>query len=615
MKTHFLLIYFFVLFNLSGLFAQNFYKIETDISNIIDDKISVSVFTPKTGEKNAKFIFPAVIPGSYSRKDFGRFIENFTAYDDKGNKLSVKQKNFNVFEIKNAKNLQKITYLVNDTWDDTQFSDNFIFQPGGTNIAVNQNVVFNHQGFFGYLEGKKMLPYEIEIKKTADFFGASALEKKSESPEKITFSAPNYVRLVDSPLMFSKPDTVSFMVNDMRVRIAVYSETGMVKAEKVRELILPLGSALGKFFGKMPVKQYDFIMYFASFVSENAAKGGFGALEHNYCSFYFLPEIKGEQLDKMVKDVASHEFLHILTPLNIHSEEIEFFDFLEPKMSQHLWLYEGVTEYFSIIAQTQAGLTDRERFHETMTEKFKTSTKYKDVSFTDMSKNILTDRFKDDYSNVYYKGALIALLLDIRLHELSKNQKSLKSVLTALAEKYGAQKPFKDDALIEEIIAMTYPEIKTFFADYVQGEKPLPLEEYFKKIGFIYKKSHTEDVLTFGDISVGLDAESNKLIFTQTNKEKNVFAADEGDIILSVNGIELTQENLEMAFLPLRNADAGTVTEIKVQRNGGILLLKGSPKTEPQLTEHFFRFVAGVSEEEKARREAIFGKDLFIFDE
>jgi predicted metalloprotease with PDZ domain len=198
---------------------------------------------------------------------------------------------------------------------------------------------------------------------------------------------------------------------------------------------------------------------------------------------------------------------------------------------------------------------------------------------------------------------------------LSKNQKSLKSVLTALAEKYGAQKPFKDDALIEEIIAMTYPEIKTFFADYVQGEKPLPLEEYFKKIGFIYKKSHTEDVLTFGDISVGLDAESNKLIFTQTNKEKNVFAADEGDIILSVNGIELTQENLEMAFLPLRNADAGTVTEIKVQRNGGILLLKGSPKTEPQLTEHFFRFVAGVSEEEKARREAIFGKDLFIFDE
>jgi predicted metalloprotease with PDZ domain len=46
-------------------------------------------------------------------------------------------------------------------------------------------------------------------------------------------------------------------------------------------------------------------------------------------------------------DVVSHEFFHIVTPLSIHSKEIQDFDYNDPKMSQHLWMYEGVTEYFA----------------------------------------------------------------------------------------------------------------------------------------------------------------------------------------------------------------------------------------------------------------------------
>jgi hypothetical protein len=36
----------------------------------------------------------------------------------------------------------------------------------------------------------------------------------------------------------------------------------------------------------------------------------------------------------------SHEFFHILTPLNVHSKEIHDFDFNNPKMSALLWMYE-----------------------------------------------------------------------------------------------------------------------------------------------------------------------------------------------------------------------------------------------------------------------------------
>jgi predicted metalloprotease with PDZ domain len=67
-----------------------------------------------------------------------------------------------------------------------------------------------------------------------------------------------------------------------------------------------------------------------------------------------------EELVKSMMDVVSHEFFHIVTPLTIHSKEIQDFDYNDPKMSEHLWMYEGVTEYFANLFQINQGLIDEE---------------------------------------------------------------------------------------------------------------------------------------------------------------------------------------------------------------------------------------------------------------
>ena len=134
--------------------------------------------------------------------------------------------------------------------------------------------------------------------------------------------------------------------------------------------------------------------------------GGYGALEHNYSSLYFLPEIGMEsRLHSLVNEVAGHEFLHIQTPLNLHSEEIENFDFIDPKMSQHLWLYEGVTEYFAHLVQVQNGLIDQATFFKNMQDKIRQAEEFGNFSMTEMSKNVLTEAYKSKYNSVYNKGA------------------------------------------------------------------------------------------------------------------------------------------------------------------------------------------------------------------
>jgi predicted metalloprotease with PDZ domain len=96
----------------------------------------------------------------------------------------------------------------------------------------------------------------------------------------------------------------------------------------------------------MQKKNTVYSLYLSSLTEEDAK--GFGALEHPTATTVVLPEVMPkEELVKSMMDVVSHEFFHIVTPLSIHSKEIQDFDYNDPKMSQHLWMYEGVTEYFA----------------------------------------------------------------------------------------------------------------------------------------------------------------------------------------------------------------------------------------------------------------------------
>ncbi len=143
--------------------------------------------------------------------------------------------------------------------------------------------------------------------------------------------------------------------------------------------------------------------------------------------------------------MAAHEFFHILTPLSVHSEEIQYFDFTDPKMSEHLWLYEGSTEYHAHKAQLQAKLIPVDRFLSVMGTKITRSRMgFNDtLPFTFMSKHVLEPTYEKQYGNVYEKGALISLCLDVKLRQLSGGKYGLINLILDLSAKYGKGKPFK----------------------------------------------------------------------------------------------------------------------------------------------------------------------------
>ncbi|MGB1270348.1 MAG: peptidase M61, partial [Flavobacteriaceae bacterium] len=60
----------------------------------------------------------------------------------------------------------------------------------------------------------------------------------------------------------------------------------------------------------------------------------FGALEHLSSTTVVYPEsyTKKQLADGMINGTVSHEFFHIVSPLSVHSEEIQNFNFNEPNM-------------------------------------------------------------------------------------------------------------------------------------------------------------------------------------------------------------------------------------------------------------------------------------------
>ena len=592
-----------------------FYQFTIDLTKVKQDKVNVNLLVVPQKKKEVVYYMPKIVPGTYANYDFGRFVSDFTARTKQGKLLTVEKLDENSWRIKQADQLHRISYTVEDTWD-TELPGDFVFEPGGTNIEEDKNFVLNTHGFFGYLDDQKRVPYQVEVIKPAGFYGSTPLTAVKTTASTDTYALDSYNHLVDSPMMYNKPDTTVLKVGGADILISVFSPNKKLTASEVGKTIGPMLEAQKEYLGgKLPIKKYAFLIYL---FDRQPKSGKMGALEHSYSSLYCLPEYGAETLAQTIRDVSAHEFFHILAPLSIHSEQIHYFDFNKPQMSKHLWLYEGITEYFAGHMQAKQGLIDLPKYAEMLQEKFFAADQYNDtLPFTVMSKGCL-DVHKDQYDNVYQKGALINLCLDVKLRQLSGGKYGVQNMMADLAKMYGKDKPFKDDELFDVITKLTYPEIRTFFKRHVEGPEPLPLEEVFAAVGILYKaRGGTTKSISMGNIQLGFNPETKRLKIADISK-MNDFGRKMGyqanDEIVALNGKPLTVENAQQVLTDFKEkTKEGDNLEMTVARKdagGKEQQVKLQSKVQAVETEqkHLFQQMENPTAEQSALRKAWVGQ-------
>ena len=558
-----------------------------DLNDVKEDKVMVTVTSPKISRDEVTYSVPKIVPGTYSVDDYGKYIEDFKAFDNKGTLLSTTKTDENTWTIKNAKTLAKVTYLVNDTFDTEKgsgFGNADIFSPAGTNIDAGKNFMLNMHGFVGYFQDKKDLPYTVSISHPETLWGATSMTDMDASITNDLFTTARYAELVENPIMYAKPDYTTFTVDGMEILIGVYSPTGKVTAESITPEMKTMMTAQKTFLGKInATKKYSVLLYLSSMTPTDAK--GFGALEHPTATTVVLPEMMPkEELVKSMQDVVSHEFFHIVTPLSIHSKEIHYFDYNAPKMSQHLWMYEGVTEYFANLFQINQGLITEEEFYTRMSEKIEHANAMNDtLPFTTMSANVLIAPYKEQYLNVYEKGALIGMCLDIIIREKSNGQRGILDLMQKLTNEYGAAKPFNDEELFAKITSLTYPEVGTFLTTYVSGTTPIPYYTYLSKVGVTKSMKQVAG-------NVFLKGQSPYITVDQQTKEIIVIPAIElndfyknlgikgGDILVSINDKAYSLDNIYEMIAVSQTWKENDAISIKIKRDGTEQVIKGKVK-------------------------------------
>lgn len=575
------------------------YRFTIDLLNVQNDQIKVELATPAIQKNTITYHLPKIVPGTYSEDDYGRYVEQMKAYDKKGDTLQVIRTDINSWAISNADRLTKLTYFVNDSYDDN-LTKQVIFEPAGSDIQKDTVYVINNHCFLGYFDDMKDIPYELTVNHPPNMYGSTALIDLDKSLNKDKFITDSYNRIVDNPFMYNVPDTAVIKVGNSSVLISVYSPHKMMTSNFLAHKLDTLLQAQTKYLGgKLPVEKYAFIVYLDD---KPGYSGGQGALEHSYSSLYYFGERDSLELSEFIVDASAHEFFHIITPLSIHSEKIQYFDFTHPKMSEHLWLYEGSTEYHARMVQEKYGLISPLELLNTLSSMITASrTRFNDtLPFTVMSSGVL-DQYKNQFLNVYQKGALIALCIDIKLLELSNGKYGFMNMMQDLSARYGVKKGFKDEELFSEIGKMTFPDIEKFLLTYVSGNKPLPLYETFDSVGvkFMPKVETKDSLFSMGSVGLSYNRDT-KRVFVSDISDMNEFGRAMGyhlgDEFISINGVELAPPNIQAYFKNFQSTvKAGDDLIVKVMRKGEngeekIVELKGVMVKSPVIKTNVLEF-------------------------
>ncbi len=556
-----------------------------DLTKVKDDKVPVVINPGRFIQDSVSYYLPKVVQGTYAVSDFGKFVDDFKAFDYEGNEIKTEKVDGNGWMIANAKQLDKISYFVNDTYDIENAGVKTPFSPSGTNIEP-ENYVLNLHGFIGYFDVLKNNQYALEVTAPTVMKRTSALQKVGTTTNddgSITtdkYFATRYFEITDNPMMYGNLDVEEFQVGDIKIVLSVYSPNKVHTAAKIKETVFKMMKAQKTYLGDInSTPRYDIYLYLAT--GDEKSPTGFGALEHHTSTVVVLPEqIPDEALASAMIDVVSHEFFHIVTPLSVHSEDVHYFDYNDPTFSKHLWMYEGVTEYFATLFQVNQGLVEEADFYEKIMGKIQSAKRFDDtMSFTKMSENILEEPYASNYINVYEKGALIGMCIDILMREASNGNRGILSLMKELSTKYGKNKPFEDDKIIEEIMAMTYPSVGDFLKKHVVGTTPINYNEFFDKVGLTVssEKVETTYIQNSGALIVAGDAGKGVIFFTELVSE-NSFWADNGaqpnDVIVEVNGTKLTIQNANNVLGGTLQWKEGDDVEVKLDRAGQEVIIK-----------------------------------------
>ena len=155
---------------------------------------------------------------------------------------------------------------------------------------------------------------------------------------------------------------------------------------------------------------------------------------------------------------------------------------------------------------------------------------------------------------------------------------------------------------------MTYPEIAEFFELYVKNANPLPIDEYYGKLGIKYSaKVNTGKQVSSLGLHIGLP--DGKFRFMRVNDNMAALGVQVNDELVAINGAEVTMQNAQEIMVGLKQLAIGEEYQMKIRRDEEEIDVTAKVFSQEKVNRHVFELDPDATEDEVALR-AIWMKNL-----
>jgi predicted metalloprotease with PDZ domain len=193
--------------------------------------------------------------------------------------------------------------------------------------------------------------------------------------------------------------------------------------------------------------------------------------------------------------LMAHEFFHVWNGKGFHPQEFDAIDLSRETYTRSIWIIEGLTKYYQYVLMLRSGVIDRLGFRDIFRDLItnfelnpgKSVMSLEDASFLAWFKYpSMIDSDEDNTSiNYYNKGAIVGLLLDMKIRSLTGGRKGLDNVFQAMQKNYQKDPGGFSTAGFYSLCSETAgASLEDFFSKYAAATTPLPYAEVAQACGF-----------------------------------------------------------------------------------------------------------------------------------
>ncbi|MGA2383426.1 MAG: PDZ domain-containing protein [Gemmatimonadales bacterium] len=533
-------------------------------------------FPVPPGRDTLLLSLPAWSPGSYEIQDYARYVHGFGASTPDGQPL---------FWDKADKDTWRIA-----THGAARIAVQFLTDPDSLALELSHVgpdfAFFNGTNLFLYPVGGGLdFASDVYLDVPAGWRIATGLASAGESGH---YRAASYHDLVDSPTFLGRFALDSVSVDGRPIRFAIWPDTALTPAlwDSVADALRRIAAEQNHIMGGPPYDDYTVLV-----LAPPAEMEWAGGLEHRNSQLdaislgFFAPDRRRGVLGEFTRPLLSHEFFHLWNVKRARPAAMWPYDYAHAQYTPLLWWSEGVTDYYGDVTLARSRLWTVDQFVASMSaDVAQVEDAAEIVSAEDASIDTWIKPVWVDEAQYYYpKGALLGLMLDIRIREATGTAHGLDDVMRELlADSWGRSRGFTTQDLLG-IIRTWYPGVDDFYRRYIQGREPLPYADVLPR-GALAVEAQESRIPTIG-VSSEKDQGGGALVASVApGSLADAIGLEPGDVLLRVGDVTTTGPMWPIAFRVRYAGAEGRDVQVVFRRGGKEIARTGTIRVRTERT-------------------------------